>query len=347
MNQENTIAVGCDDGHHSIKLVFEHPECPGKLQELAIRSTAVKGTSQVLSFHEENDIYESAGEIFTVTDDFNVANTLDTRYKGYPLSAQNRILIHHALSKAGLAGKAIRLVSGLPYDQYYAVRKQNRTLIDGKIASVQTPVTTPNSTKLATIVKNTVMSEGIAALMAVLLDSDGKICQAHSDLLQQPVTVVDLGGKTLDIVTVTRGVNGVFFEASGTKEVGTLYLETKLASLLKHHFGMSADPAKAFVSKSLYSFQYQFHGKTHNVRNLVDEASEIYVENIRNAVIEIAGRLSDLAAMVFVGGGSALLQKMHGDSFFKNFYDGQIIVPERPEFANARGMYLHAKTLEG
>ncbi|MGK9007660.1 plasmid segregation protein ParM domain-containing protein, partial [Citrobacter europaeus] len=46
-------------------------------------------------------------------------NADDTRFKDYPRSPLNRVLVHHALRVAGFGGKDVSIATGLPVSYYY------------------------------------------------------------------------------------------------------------------------------------------------------------------------------------------------------------------------------------
>ncbi|WP_240533981.1 hypothetical protein [Aeromonas veronii] len=53
------------------------------------------------------------GGAYTVNE--HLQNYEDTRFKEYPKSALNRVLVHHALRQAGFGGKNVVIATGLPF----------------------------------------------------------------------------------------------------------------------------------------------------------------------------------------------------------------------------------------
>ena len=343
---QKIIPVGCDDGHHSVKLVFENPENPGTLKEVSYRSSAFKGTGQFISLQGANDTYESDGDTLTVSAEQALGFTLDTRFSGYPLSSLNRILVSHALSHAGFDGQCVKIVTGLPYDQYYSTHQKNQALIDGKISSLKKSVSAKDGRDMPRIVRSDVVSEGVASVFDLLMNPDESLRDEYAKLIVRPISIVDLGGKTLDMVTLQENCRGIYAEFSGTREVGTLRLIANLSAAIKQEFNLSGDPSRDYVDQSFKTGKYFCHGEDHDITHLIRQEAQNYINSITRSVAEIASSQSELGATVYVGGGAALLKNTFGVEIFSEFNAGKVIVPDSPEFANARGMYYKASQLE-
>ena len=57
--------------------------------------------------------------------------------------------------------------------------------------------------------------------------------------------------------------------------------------------------------------------------------------------ISKVGDGSDLGAVLFVGGGTALLQSALGAEAFASIYKGKRLIAKDPEYTNARGMWKY------
>ena len=111
-NAMSPIQVGLDDGYAFTKVAL--PD--GRL--IAIPSRARVGKSGVTWIHEGQQRifeYETEGTVYSV-------GTVDgepTNFEGYPTSGMNRAIVQHALQKAGLTGRSVHAVSGLPVSAFY------------------------------------------------------------------------------------------------------------------------------------------------------------------------------------------------------------------------------------
>jgi len=338
-------AIGQDDGHDTVKTVFGYDPETGKYLYGYHKSRASTGLQQVMSVGSQNSsAYETEGQQFTVANGQALLRTLDTRVVNYPVSDLNRVLVNHALSDVGLGGESLYLVTGLPVDQYYKDSKPNIELIENKMNSLSKPVARIGTgTPIAKIVKQKVVSEAIAAFYDALINHDGtSIASIAQIIARRPVAVVDMGGKTLDIAVVIENVAGVYGARSGTADIGVLSLITKVGARLKSQFNLSNDPPASHVEEALRTKQYEFFGAMHDASQIVEQACREYLSEVANFFVSKVGDGSDLGAVIFVGGGTALLRSALGDEAFAAVYQGKRLVADEPEYANARGMFKFA-----
>lgn len=338
-------AIGQDDGHDTVKTVFGYDPETGKYLYGYHKSRASTGLQQVMSVGSQNSsAYETEGQQFTVANGQALLRTLDTRVVNYPVSDLNRVLVNHALSDVGLGGESLYLVTGLPVDQYYKDSKPNIELIENKMNSLSKPVVRIGTgTPMAKIVKQKVVSEAIAAFYDALINHDGSSNASIAQIIaRRPVAVVDMGGKTLDIAVVIENVAGVYGARSGTADIGVLSLITKVGARLKSQFNLSNDPPSSHVEEALRTKQYEFFGAMHDASQIVEQACREYLSEVANFFVSKVGDGSDLGAVIFVGGGTALLRSALGDEAFATVYQGKRLVADEPEYANARGMFKFA-----
>lgn len=345
MTKHTLRCVGQDDGHDTIKTCFGYDQATNSYLYGYHKSRAVEGLQQILSVGDKTGVaYETEGKQFTVANGQALIRTLDTRVLDYPTSDLNRILVNHALADCKLAGAPLYLVTGLPVDQYYSGREPNKDLIGKKITSLAKPVKRiGNGAGLATIAKQGVVSEAIAAFYDALINHDGSFDSEIEALIsRRPVAVVDLGGKTLDIAVVVENVGGVYGERSGTENLGVLGLITKVGATLKAEFKLNNDPPASYVEEAFRTKKYDLFGETRDVSNIIEQACKDYLAGVRNFFLTKVGDGSDLGAVLFVGGGTALLRLALGDEAFSSVYKGKRLVADEPEYANARGMWKYA-----
>lgn len=348
MKSISLMPVGADDGHDSIKTCTGYNTKTKTYTCSFIKSQAFLGLHQIMSMNKESAAaYTTDGEDFTVAGDSALGKPLDTRFLQYPTSNLNRILVNHALISAGLGDKNVFLVTGLPVDQYYKLGQPNISLIGDKKDSLMKPVTNFNKKfSTANILGNEVFSEGLAAFFDAMFNGDGTVNDEIQQLInRRPITVVDLGGKTLDIATIHEGASGVYADRSGTDPVGVISMKIKAIEMIKSHFTLNNDPPMNYVDEAFISKEYEFFGKSVNISDIIDKSCRSYIEEIKNVFHKRCGDGSDLGAVIFVGGGTALLKLALGEEIFSEIFSGRIIIPNDPEFANARGMWKAASFL--
>lgn len=344
MASKEIIYVGCDDGYAEIKLAYCTSGDP-VLKTLSIPSRAVQGnTLQGLSGVSEN-AYETDALVFTIK---NYGDFEDTRFDGYPTSPLCRVLVHHALRRAGLGGEAIKLCTGLPPRDYFGVKDGlNATLITGKVKSFSKPVRSMDNTPVAQILEHQVFSESLAAVVDHLFDLE----TGNFTPLDRPMGVIDIGGRTTDcIVVVPNGQGGFQVEMHRTGSVnhGVLNIHDRLATLFAEQINSDLTPQgipSDQLDIALRTGILRLYGKDHKVDYLATEATKYVSSQLGRAIERTMGKVGDLEQVLFVGGGAKLMEPLI-DGFRtltgKRNESFAVVAPE-PQFANARGMYKFMK----
>lgn len=68
-------------------------------------------------------------------------------------------------------------------------------------------------------------------------------------------------------------------------------------------------------------------------------ACEAYLDRVKNFFVSKLRDGSTVGAVIFVGGGTTLIQSALGDEAFASIYKGKRFIAKEPEYANARGMW--------
>lgn len=342
------MTVGQDDGHDTNKTCYGWDKATDTYKYGYAKARAVDGLQQVMAVGSQTGTggaYETEGQRFTVAGQQSLLRTLDTRMDGYALSHLNRTLVYHSLAECGIGDTEIYLITGLPVDQYYKNGTPNQTLIGKKIDSIFKPVKRiGKGPDLPTVVKQGVISEAIAAFYDALIRPDGTYdSEIESLISRRPVAVIDLGGKTLDIVVVAENVSSVYNDRSGTTNIGVLHLLDKVAERIKSEYEFNSNPPLPFVEEACRTKKYDVFGEEVDVTHIIEAACTDYLSQVRNYFVSKVGDGSDLGAAIFVGGGTALVSRILGDAAFATIYKGKRIIPVDPEYANARGMWKYGE----
>jgi plasmid segregation protein ParM len=339
MNQkaaEKPEFVGVDDGHYSIKVVTES----GNMISIPSRARSGKHLIEWQGAGDGSDgaIYV-AEEGGTYTAHEHLSEPDDTRFREYPHSPLNRVLVHHALRKAGFAGRAVSIATGLPVSYYYNGGVPNSQLIDGKVANLKKGVLC-ESGSCAKIVENLVTTEAIAAYFDQIIAMDGTETPVYAEVAESHVGVIDVGGKTTDCAVILAGGAHVDTARSGSSDVGVLKLNDQIEAALRSKFGFDLVPPR-LIEAAISTGSIKVYGKVENVEGIVREAKEVLAEAIMSTVRAKIGSGKDLDWVLFVGGGSIVMR----EQLAKHFPHSRF--PDRPEFANARGMLKIAKYVFG
>ena len=327
--------AGADDGHFGIKVVTDDG------LQIYVPSRVANG-AQVISIGDGDDgnMYDAGdGQSYTVSEEL---PPIDTRFGDYGLSDINRVLVNHALIKAGLGGHQVRIVTGLPVSDYYVGNAQNADYIERKRKSLSDHhVTNRNpAIKCATIVGHSVVAEAIAAFFDLLIQMDGSFNPVIKDMIAQgPIGIVDIGGKTTDSAVIINGGKGVDASRSGTAKLGALSLNDSVDARIKHQFSLdSLTPSR--IEQAVMTGKLRIFKEERDVSGLVNEEKHTLASQIINEIKRKFRDAADLEGVFFVGGGALLLRDQLAD-----LYPHAQVVDD-PQFANARGMLKIAKYLK-
>lgn len=352
-NSRINLNVGCDDGHFAVKV------CAGENLFLSIPSRAAIGrfaSTDISGNRDLSRVYETAeNEYITVFDagEHDMGIVVDTRTADFPLSSANRALVNHALRKLlvenGLDPKsiAISLISGLPINRFYTEGGgANHELIEGKTASLLRPVKAEDDLPLPLIESHSIISEAVASYFDVLLNFDGSYNKKFKELSdQEPIAVVDIGGKTLDIAAIRAGGRGIHSNQSGTTDMGALYLYDLVDAALRQRFNIKEPIPFNRLERTIKTKSYNLWGDDEDVSELIDHHLDAFADRIAAFVAQNIGDATRFGRVLFVGGGANLLQDRL-DRVFPSINPKAITTfPDSDDprvnasFANARGMY--------
>ena len=226
----NPMSVGLDDGYAFTKLAL--PD--GRL--VAIPSRARLGRANVTWIdNAEQRIfeYETEDQSFAVGE----VDGEPTYFDAYPFSGLNRAIVQHGLQQAGLGGHSLHAVSGLPVSSFYLKDGSRREATLAKKRDSLTRAVHPIDGRLpAAIAFHDVIPEALAAWYDhVITESDDGV-QLASERLQAPVAVVDIGGRTTDVVVVAD--QAVQHGSSGSLRCGLLDVKREVTEGIRSRFDM-------------------------------------------------------------------------------------------------------------
>lgn len=323
--------VGVDDGHYAIKVVDEEGRCfsePSRAQH-GKQVAAMIGQSNSEVFYTVKD----TDEVFTVGPF--LPNPEDTRFNGFPTSSLNLVLVHNALRAAGFGGQQVKIASGLPVNAYFLGNtEQNKVLIEAKQKNLSRPVEC-GIHAVATIAENVVVAEAIAAYFDSMIDMNGKPTEYYEEFKSSTVGVIDIGGKTTDCAVILPGANAIDMKRTGSSDIGVLTMYDAINARIKAKEDFELPPNK--LEKLVRTKTLVAGGEKIDVSDIVEDEMKKLAEKIFSAIHPKIGSGRDLEYILIVGGG-ALLLKDYMKAHFKH-----ALIPERPEFANARGMLKAAK----
>jgi plasmid segregation protein ParM len=322
--------VGMDDGYADTKVAL--PD--GRLVSIPSRArvgqagvTWIRDTAQ--SIYE----YQTDGTVYSV----GVVDGEPTQFDEYSTSGLNRVIVQHALQQAGLSGRSVHLVSGLPVGNFYRKDGQRRqTLIDLKTETLKKTVEPINpegnadGTRLkASVAFHEVIPEALAAWYDHVIDCDTDTVRLDTDKLSAPIAIVDIGGRTTDYVVVQN--QAVVHGASGSLSRGLLDVKAWVNNGIEEHFDV-VNIGEQRLDHAVKTNKLRLHGKEYDITDLVTSAKRELVERLYMETRRQLGQGTELDRILFVGGGSAALA-----ADIHDWFPNQTIA-DHAAFANARGM---------
>lgn len=325
--------VGVDDGFEDTKVARE---VGGVITESKVASRAKSGASGGLfGDADQSGAYESDGRKFTVG---KFIQGEDTRYDGYSTSVLNRVIVHHALRKAGLSGKRVKIATGLPVNRYYINGDPNTSLIETKRKNLLLPVRALGGEPCAEIVEHYVFPEAFSAYIDYAADDAGR--SIHE--MRAPYAVVDIGGNTTDRAVLLPPEDEDTpprpdFERCGTDDIGMMDVYKIVGPAIKQAFDLD-DITQAAVREAVETKKVLIFNEETDVSSIVDEAVDQVSSRILEAVTRGIGRGGDIGVVLFVGGGSFIMKKV-----IAGYRNARVV--DRPDFSNARGMLKYLKII--
>ncbi len=322
------VAIGLDDGYACTKIAL--PD--GRL--VAVPSRARIGQAGMTWINDTKQRvfeYETDDKIYAVGD----VDGASTHFDDYPWSGLNRAIVQHALQEAGLAGRSVHAVSGLPVSSFYLNNGEVRSdVIAKKQETLKIPTRSLSAVNPAAIAFHDVIPEALAAWYDDVIVENADGVSVDADRLSVPVAVVDIGGRTTDYVVVKD--QGVVHASSGSLQCGMLTVKRLVSDAIQLRFGLDAI-GERLIDQALQRGIVRLQGADHDVTEFVGAAKREVVERIYVETRRQLGLGVELDRVVFVGGGTVALCDE-----ISNWYPHQSVAPH-PAFANARGMLKYLR----
>ena len=320
--------LGLDDGYAYTKVAL--PD--GRL--IVIPSRARVGCSGVTWIHQGQQRifeYETEGTPYSV----GAVDGEPTHFEGYPFSGMNRAIVQHALQQAGLGGRSLHAVSGLPVSAFYLQDgNQRHKAVARKRESLKQSVQPIDGRLSAGIAFHEVIPEALASWYDyVIVEQEGGAV-LDEDRLAVPIAIVDIGGRTTDFVVVKD--QGVIHGSSGSLQCGMLDVKQQVANGIQERFDLEI-LGEQLVAQAVENQVVRLHGKDYDIALLVKSAKQQVVERIHAETRRQLGLGVELDRILFVGGGTVALAED-----IANWFPNQAIA-EHPAFANARGMLKYLR----
>lgn len=349
MAKDKAVLVAVDAGSGNVTLTFEED---GKMVTSVTPSLVHKGNTQTMA-QESSSTWvttDPAGKehVFSVVSKgYDLYDTCDPDYQ---ISLAHRVLVTDALYRAGLGGRDVIIADTLPVNQFYSgIGVINDARIQQKIDSLMTPVHNyRDAIQPARIVHVEVYPEAVPAVVSAQAD--------YPDLEDaESILVVDLGRFTCDIAIVDKDLMPIRKES---REHGVQVMIERVAALLpvfeKENglsFGasdLSIDSIDAIIRQGYIGSRLEMaKAKRIDVTSVINQAAAELAETIWDDVRAMHRNTRDVDAVLVVGGGANYIAgKLPNLKDNTAEWHDVVIVPENPEMAIARGVYMALTAIE-
>jgi plasmid segregation protein ParM len=325
-NGEDYTIVAVDNGYADQKIAYWAKDQNGNkfIAEILLPSRAQMGAINISMDGKSSGVYEVNGDPWTVGKD--VSEPESIRGQRYAYSELNTVLVNHSLIAAGFAGKKVKLGTGLPFDHFYKNGEPDTDFINRVKQSLKTPVKPKSNVEPARIEAHGVFPESTVTFVDYAIDD---LTGEMKREFETGVAVVDIGGNTTDITCINSDFT-VNQDRSGSRNLGVLNVRDRLLRLIKDDFKVD-ELRDSQLDSALRTGVCKIFGQECDVKKQIDSAKRESVKKLMNFVEEILGDAGDLDLVLFVGGGAEVLQDVIREY-------PHAIVPNRPQFANARGI---------
>lgn len=349
MSKNKPVLVAVDAGSGNVTLTFEEN---GQMVTQVTPSLVHEGNTQ--TFAQESSSTWLTKDASGTEQAFSVVKKgyglFDTCDPDYQISLAHRVLVTDALNRAGLSGRDVIIADTLPVNQFFSgVGVINEARIQQKIDSLMTPVRNYSSAiEPARILHVEVYPEAVPAVVSAQAD--------YPELESaEAILVVDLGRFTCDIAIVDNELMPV---VKKSHEHGVQKMIERVAALLpvfekenNLNFGaneLSIDSIDTFIRQGYVGSRLEIaKDKRIDITSVINQAGAELAATIWKDVRAMHRNTRDVDAVLLVGGGANYIAGKQ-DKLTNHTADWHdvVIVPDNPEMAIARGVYLALSAIE-
>jgi len=353
--------VAIDDGHSQTKVAWHTAEaglqCTGFPSRVQRGTDARKGRASIHYLCAEERTDSDSVDRFTLVD-HTVPTRIDNRYRDFPISPQNRVLVHHAMGSAVEAMRdgdatephALDIGTTLPFASFYDHQGQpNAEGLEAKKQNIAGPCwridpqTGQGKPASQTIAGHTIHPEGVSAFWDIVceIDPSGEV-GIVSEVFERfqgevkPFLIVDIGGKTTDVIRASWSSDSttpvaIDPERSDSLNIGVLDAVDILRFRLRSE-DVDVNNVTG-LERSLISNTVWISQAERDVERHTSYALRMTAANITDQLKPLVDDQDAYTAVLICGGGASLMPQLT-----ELFSAHLLYTVDEPRFSNARGV---------
>lgn len=351
----NKVFAGIDDGHDGIKIFLNNEM--GETFFIRLESIAQIGEGNIVEVSQqalnEMMIYvdqpDGTTEHYMVDNRF-VVNKLDTRTSDYAYNDLNIALVVQALRKISGNVDNLNIVAGLPASRYYdkAHNTKNQDIIDKKNHSLKNMnrAYSPADNRRFNVQNVDIAPEGYGAAFDLMFDDRLKPTEYFQDISDYGCIIVDIGGRTVDVVKVMAKTCLPIGSELLSFDKGVLFLKDKVGAALSEHVSASFTLNDNLIERAMKT---GWIGRVNtpqgfNVSEIISSLYKSHVDSIYHDIRDVLNSNEAFGGVIFAGGGSYLLGELLKNKIeTSGNHRCHVTIADKPEFANAKGFWKVAR----
>jgi len=337
--------VADDNGYADHKIAWFDQN--GKIMTMKVPSLIQVG-GQGLTDAQGSRIgaYQADGTDYTCSSA--VTSPIKLRSADYPVSAANRVLFTHALTKAGLLGMPVQAAVTLPFRDLFkddgSINTQLRQSTQDNFMRGNVEVV--GSEAQPEVVSVNVFAEALSAWFDWAFEDNGELSDGFCEMrdFSGEMLVVDIGGSTTDLASLQMVEEGgesnmvIHHGKSGTEAVGVIDAKAKLEELIcaalagegvEGLLGHAGKIPAALVERVMIHGGGNFAGRSWDFSKQREQACKDVAQRITAFIRSRVGNPAGYFKILVVGGGAIVFQP-----WIKAILPNAVF---SDEFANARG----------
>lgn len=303
-----------------------------KVASRVIPSRVAQGANQTGNVLGEEVRNSYAVGDLTFTVDPELRNESTQNLLQYHFSPVQCVLNQHLMQLLQInPAEQIHVVSGMPIGLYYKdnhidndnVQKKINTLLSTEVKPLYSgEMIRPNSIQIK--------AEGVGVYLDSIINDQGIMDMSAE---HKRVTIIDIGGKTTDISTISR-ISAIDYSRTGSTDIGVLDV---LAEIKKELAARGINEQYEYrLEQMLHNRTYSYRGQvmpSEEVLSILDKAIKTVAYRLNNYVASLLGDAGDVDEILIAGGGGAVF----GQELVNYFGANRTKVINDPQYANANG----------